>query len=387
MSNPFMPGNGIEPRYLAGREEFIEFFERSLKSYEEGLPRNTVLSGLRGSGKTVLLRRFKVLAESRNWIAIEREFNDRFSDENSFAEAIVKDIIEGATEVSLAKKAKQVGKKILDMIKPEELGAYGVTYKPFYKEKKHLLEDYLKEMLVKNWNAFKKSDKNGVVFLYDEFHTIKDSKQQKSYPLASLLGAISYAQRNGCKYYLCLGGLPIITSNLKDAKTYTERMFELRQVENLEDAEAKKAIINTLKSSTYQFEDKLIDKIIEETGGYPYFIQFYGYFIIEEIGKKLVTLKDFLGIRSKIIKELDAGFFEDRVKLASSKERQILAAMAKAGVGEVEIKQIRKISKIGHGVLMELLKRLIEKGLVYRAERGKYGFTLPLFREFLLRLK
>lgn len=387
MPNPFMPGNGIEPRYLAGREEFIEFFERSLKSYEGGLPRNTVLSGLRGSGKTVLLRRFKVLSESRNWIAIEREFNDRFSDENSFAEAIVKDIIEGATEVSLAKKAKQVGKKILDMIKPEELGAYGVTYKPFYKEKKHLLEDYLKEMLVKNWNAFKKSDKNGVVFLYDEFHTIKDSKQQKSYPLASLLGAISYAQRNGCKYYLCLGGLPIITSNLKDAKTYTERMFELRQVENLEDVEAKKAIINTLKSSTYQFEDKLIDRIIEETGGYPYFIQFYGYFIIEEIGKKIITLKDFLGIRSKIIKELDAGFFEDRVKLASSKERQILVAMAKAGMGEVEIKQIRKISKIGHGVLMELLKRLIEKGLVYRAERGKYGFTLPLFREFLLRLK
>ncbi|MHB8545222.1 MAG: AAA family ATPase [Nitrosotalea sp.] len=387
MSNPFMPGNGIEPRYLAGREEFIEFFERSLKSCEGGLPRNTVLSGLRGSGKTVLLRRFKVLSESRNWITIEREFNDRFSDENSFAEAIVKDIIEGATEVSLARKAKQVGKKILDMIKPEELGAYGVTYKPFYKEKKHLLEDYLKEMLVKNWNAFKKSDKNGVVFLYDEFHTIKDSKQQKSYPLASLLGAISYAQRNGCKYYLCLGGLPIITSNLKDAKTYTERMFELRQVENLEDNEAKKAIINTLKSSTYQFEDKLIDKIIEETGGYPYFIQFYGYFIIEEIGKKLVTLKDFLGIRSKIIKELDAGFFEDRVKLASSRERQILVAMAKAGMGEIEIKQIRKISKISHGVLMELLKRLIEKGLVYRAERGKYGFTLPLFREFLLRLK
>ncbi|MGH2612779.1 MAG: AAA family ATPase [Rhabdochlamydiaceae bacterium] len=387
MSNPFMPGNGIEPRYLAGREEFIESFERSLKSYEGGLPRNTVLSGLRGSGKTVLLRRFKVLSESRDWLAIEREFNDRFSDENSFAEAIVKDIVSGATEVSLAKKAKQVGKKIIDIIKPEELGAYGVTYKPFYKEKKHLLEDYLKEMLVKNWDAFKKSDKKGVVFLYDEFHTVKDSSQQKSYPLASLLGAISYAQRNGCKYYLCLGGLPTIMSNLKDAKTYTERMFELRQVGNLEADEAKKAITNTLKSSAYQFEDKLIDKIIEETGGYPYFIQFYGYFIIEQIGKKIITLKDFVGIRSKLIKDLDAGFFDDRVRLASPKERKILVAMARAGGVEIEVKQIIKISKISYGVLMELLKRLMEKGLVYRAERGRYGFTLPLFREFLLRLK
>jgi DNA-binding transcriptional ArsR family regulator len=340
---------------------------------------------LRGSGKTVLLRRFKVLSESRDWLSIEREFNDRFSDENSFAEAIVKDIVSGVTEVSLAKKAKQVGKKIIDIIKPEELGAYGVTYKPFYKEKKHLLEDYLKEMLVKNWDAFKKSDKKGVVFLYDEFHTVKDSSQQKSYPLASLLGAISYAQRNGCKYYLCLGGLPTIMSNLKDAKTYTERMFELHQVGNLEADEAKKAITNTLKSSAYQFEDKLIDKMVEETGGYPYFIQFYGYFIIEQIGKKIITLKDSVEIRSKLIKDLDAGFFEDRVRLASPKERKILVAMARAGAAEVEVKQIIKISKISYGVLMELLKRLMEKGLVYRAERGRYGFTLPLFREFLLR--
>jgi len=387
MLNPFMPGNGIEPRYLAGREEFIESFERSLKSYEGDLPRNTILSGLRGTGKTVLLRHFKVVSESRDWITVEREFNDRFSNENSFAEAIIKDILSAATEVSLAKKAKRVGKKIIDVIKPEELSAYGVTYKPFYKERRHLLEDYLKEMLVKNWNAFKKAGKNGVVFLYDEFHTVKDSKEQKSYPLASLLGAISYAQRNGCKYYLCLGGLPIITSNLKDAKTYTERMFELREVENLEDDEAKKAITNTLKGSTYQFEDKLIDKVVEDTRGYPYFIQFYGYFIIEQIGKKLITLKDFLDIRSKLLKELDASFFNDRVRVASSKERQILVAMAKGGTGEIEIKQIRKISKMSHGILMELLKRLIEKGLVYRASRGKYGFTLPLFRDFLLRMK
>lgn len=382
-----MPGNGIEPRYLAGREENICSFKRSLKSYEEGLPRNTVLSGLRGTGKTVLLRHFKIIAESKEWLTVEREFNDRFSDENSFAEAIVKDIISEATEVSLAKKAKQVGKKIIDVIKPGELGAYGITYKPFYKERKHLLEDYLKEMLLKNWNTFEKSDKKGVVFLYDEFHTVKDAKDKKSFPLASLLGAISYAQRNGCRYYLCLGGLPIMTSNLKDAKTYTERMFEFAQLANLDKVEAKKAIANTLQGSGYRFEEDLVDRIISETGGYPYLIQFYGYFILESINKKTITLKDFLGIRPKLIKDLDASFFEDRVKLASSKERDVLIAMAKTGAEEIEPIKIRKISKINHGTLMELLKRLIEKGLVYRSGRGRYGFTLPLFREFLLRIK
>lgn len=99
-----MPGNGIQPRYLAGREEYIESFVRSLQSFEEGLPRNTVLSGLRGTGKTVLLRHFKVIAESKRWLTVEREFNERFSDENAFAEAVVTDIISKATEASWAKR-------------------------------------------------------------------------------------------------------------------------------------------------------------------------------------------------------------------------------------------------------------------------------------------
>lgn len=387
MPNPFMPGNGIEPRYLAGREEYIESFEKSLKSFESGLPRNTVVSGLRGTGKTVLLRRFKVIAESKDWITVEREFNERFSNEDDFAEAIVGDIISKATEVSLVQKAKKLGKKIMDVIKPEELTAYGITYKPFYKNKKQLLEDHLKEMFVKNWQVFKKGGKKGVVFLYDEFHTVRDAKEKKLFPLASILGAISYAQRNGCRYYLCVGGLPIITINLKNAKTYTERMFEIRDVGNLDEIEAERAIVNSLKNSGFEFEQELIDKVVSETRGYPYFIQFYGYFIIENTTKKKIGLVDFTKIKSKLLKELDASFFIDRLNMASGKEKEVLFSMAKIAESEIKTSQIIRTSKIGKAILMELLKRLIEKGLIYRSSRGKYGFTLPLFREFLLRTK
>jgi len=35
--NPFRPGNGILPPFLAGRKSFMEEFERSLKSSEKGL--------------------------------------------------------------------------------------------------------------------------------------------------------------------------------------------------------------------------------------------------------------------------------------------------------------------------------------------------------------
>jgi hypothetical protein len=385
MTNPFRPGNGIEPRYLAGRDDIINSFETSLHTYEEGLPRNATISGLRGTGKTVLLRYFKVLSESRKWLTVEREFNERFQDESEFAEAFVQDLISKATEVSLLKRLKETGKRVAEILKPEELQIYGVTYKPFYKTKKQLLEDYLKEMLVKNWSVFEKSDRKGIVFLYDEFHTVRDRKERKSFPLASLLSAISYAQRNGCRYFLCLGGLPIMRMHLKDAKTYTERMFESKEVGNLSADEAKAAISNTLKDSDYEFDSDLTARIVNETRGYPYFIQFYGYFAIEHVNKSKISLKDFEGIRQKLIRELDLGFFEARYNSASEKEKKILRAMARSSSVDIEIKEIKRYSRFEYDTLKEMMRRLIEKGLIFRTERAKYSFTIPLFRDYLLR--
>ncbi|MEW5997141.1 MAG: AAA family ATPase [Candidatus Micrarchaeota archaeon] len=383
--NPFMPGNGIEPRYLAGREELLGFFSRSLDSYKQGLPHNMVVFGLRGTGKTVLLRRFKSIAESKGWLCAEREFNERFSDDTVFAEAVVKDLLAMAAEASVQKKLAETGKRIANFLKPEEISAYGISYKPFYKEKRELLEDYLRDMLCSNWHVFKKSGKTGVVFLYDEFHAIRDKAEMKSHPLASLLGAMAYAQRNGCKYYMVLSGLPPLKTNLKEAKTYTERMFSFKEVDNLTPAQAKEAILGTLKGSGYSFDDELTDAVIRETDGYPYFIQFYGYFLIENSNNAKLGLRDLKRLHPALINELDTSFFEDRFSLASDKEKKILIAMAKVGEESIEALKIRKTAGVSHPTLMELLKRLQEKGLLYRVSRGKYGFSIPLFREYLLR--
>lgn len=385
MANPFMPGNGIEPRYLAGRDSYLQEFAKSLRAFTNGLPRNLLLYGLRGTGKTVLLRRFKLIDEADGWITAEREFNERFCDENAFAEAFARDIVSLAAQVSIKKKLAEAGKRIAGLIKPEEIGAYGITYKPFYKEKKELLEDYLKELLISNWQLFKRASKKGVVLLYDEFHTVKDRKETKNFPLASLLGALSYAQRNGCRYYLVLSGLPMLKTNLKEAKTYTERMFLFREIGNLHPEDAENAVYKTLKGSGYEFSDDLVQTIVNETNGYPYFVQFYGYFLIEHAKKKRMSKGDLDRLKDKLLSELDASFFEDRFNLASEKEKKILMAMAEMKKDECGAKGIRKKAGVSHAVLMELLKRLTDKGLVYRVARGKYAFSIPLFRDFILR--
>ena len=58
--NPFRPGAGHPPPYLAGRETEILEFKQMLG--QQTILQNVVLTGLRGVGKTVLLDTLKPLA-------------------------------------------------------------------------------------------------------------------------------------------------------------------------------------------------------------------------------------------------------------------------------------------------------------------------------------
>ncbi len=385
MQNPFRPGNGIEPPYLAGRAEVLKRFEESLNEFDQGLPRNLTLFGLRGTGKTVIVKHFIPISRNNGWVTVNREFSKRFCKESEFAEAIATDIIGKLSELSLLRKVRETGKKFIEKIKPAEITVQGISYKPFYKKERVLLDDYLRDLLVKNWSSFKKICIKGVVFLYDEFHTIKDSESTSDYPLASFLSALSQAQREGCKYYLVASGLPNVTTNLKEAKTYTERMFTFNEMTNLLEAEAEKAIKIPVQKSGYIFEDALIKKIVQETKGYPYFLQFYCYYLIKSTTKTTFGLLDYGKIKEKIIADLDVSFYQDRLEKATPGEQDILLAMAKVNEETVNPAKILKFLKIEKSMLFAYLRNLIDKNLIYKSKRGEYAFTVPLFREFLNR--
>ncbi len=65
-SNPFRPGAGHPPPYLAGRQMEREEFLRLLK--QQTILENMVLTGLRGVGKTALLDSFKPVAMGNDWL-------------------------------------------------------------------------------------------------------------------------------------------------------------------------------------------------------------------------------------------------------------------------------------------------------------------------------
>ena len=62
LPNPFRPGAGHTPPYLAGRKGQSDEFRRLLK--QDVILENMVLTGLRGVGKTVLLDTFQTRSDS-----------------------------------------------------------------------------------------------------------------------------------------------------------------------------------------------------------------------------------------------------------------------------------------------------------------------------------
>ena len=74
VTNPYVPGAGRPPAALVGRDGPIRAWEASLLRAEDNRSAQSIaLYGLRGVGKTVLLRRLTMMAEDRGWIVAQVE--------------------------------------------------------------------------------------------------------------------------------------------------------------------------------------------------------------------------------------------------------------------------------------------------------------------------
>ena len=78
--NPYRPGVGTRPPYLAGRDEQLQRFHRIIEDYPE--KRNNLrMTGLRGVGKTVLLKEFERISRREGWAVVRRDLSPRLCSE------------------------------------------------------------------------------------------------------------------------------------------------------------------------------------------------------------------------------------------------------------------------------------------------------------------
>jgi len=285
--------------------------------------KNLLLTGLRGTGKSTLMRIFQGICLENNFFPISKDqFTKQHSIPDEFLPALKYHFKKSLEDIS--KKQNFIGKMkaIGDYVKPSRIGIEGAYYEPSYTRSRPPFEDEISEYLASNWQVFKKSKFNGAIFLFDEFHDVRDLGPSKGMVLSNFIGVINDLQRKGLKYAVVFSGLPNLQYNIKKAKTFGERMFTMLKVANLTESDAKDAITIPLKGTGYSFSSSLVDRIISDTGKYPFFIQFICSEIINTVNKKRLQLSDYQKIRPGIIFQLESNFFDSRFSDTSSTEKK-----------------------------------------------------------------
>ncbi len=135
------------------------------------------------------------------------------------------------------------------------------------------------------------------------------------------------------------------------------------------------------------FEDDALDELYRLTDGYPYFVQAYGKVTWDAAVGSPIRVEDVRAAAPEAEAELAVGFFGARYDRATPAERDYMTAMADLGAehGDAAVATADIARHLGRKPqsLSPARDGLIKKGLVYSAERGSVGFTVPHFGKFL----
>ncbi len=218
-TNPYRPGAGHMPTYLAGRDHEKDEFRRLLT--QTVILENVIITGLRGVGKTVLLETLKPIAIETKWLWVGTDLSEIASlSENNI-------IVRMLTDLALVTSSISIGETEMPPVgySRGEKVAVNLEYRTFHNilsQTPGLASDKLKKVLEIAAHGVSKKGLRGVVFAYDEAQNMSDHAEKEQYPLSLMLEVFQSLQRKNIPFMLLFTGLPTLMPKLIDARTYSE---------------------------------------------------------------------------------------------------------------------------------------------------------------------
>lgn len=386
--NPYTPGAGMVPRYLAGREDILEDAKDTLAYIANGYAtRSVVYYGLRGVGKTVLLTEIENIA-AENKIYYE---HIEAMENGSFMSSISLYVNKVLRKMSIVEKAKQYIDTAFSVaaafqvfynkegeasvgVNPEMVKGVGVA------DTGNLQND-LTELLVHLGRVGQKIGMGAALFI-DEVQYLKDDEFE------ALMAAIHRCNQLGLPLVVFAAGLPKIAKIAGDIKSYAERLFRFVPIDKLEAEDAKLALTEPAERFNVKYDDEAMQEILKQTECYPYFLQEYGQQVWKHIDEnsRRISHEGTLNAYPNFINALDEGFFKVRHDRASEKELEFMKAMVKCGELPCQTNQVASIMKSSYNQIAPIRAQLIHKGFIYATSRGEISFTVPQFDKYLKRI-
>jgi len=361
MSNPFHPSFGKRPNLFLGRQDI----SRSILSAvnEENSPwRTTLITGIRGSGKTALLSEIRNNLDATDVIVLYIVPN----------EAILDSV--------LVQLYRQLPKTIAETL--PELKTISVNLGLSVGFEKDKSTPYFTEtftyQIMEPLDAYMKQNKH-VVFLIDE-------AQKHTEDIRIFISTYQDLVMREYSVSMVLAGLPSVVTDIlnDDILTFLRRAKHI-ELENIELMTVRRSFKKVFLNEPVNLSEELVTKAAEATYGYPYLIQLVGYYLWE----KMCDNNDFEMLEDALF-DAKVELFRNVHKLVfadlSNRDREFVFAMSE-DKGFSSVSDIAERMQKKKNFISLYRERLISGGVVKPAGHGLLCFSYPYMREFLINKK
>jgi len=377
--NPYNPGAGAPPPELAGRDDLLEQARVAVARAKAGRPaRCALMLGLRGVGKTVLLNAFEAIAEDENCQTALIEIDPA----KPLAQQLAPKLQHVLHRLDRMKRAgadlqrafgslrsfasmfkASVGDIDFSLAGPPATGDLAID---------------LTDLFLAIADAAKKRD-TAIVLLIDEIQYVQKDD------LSALIMAMHKISQRQLPLLLFGAGLPQLAKLAGDARSYAERLFDYPPIGPLSPAGARQALASPAEREGVKYAPDALDYVIEQTEGYPFFLQVWGAHCWEAATKSPITLADAKKASIAATAALDEGIFKVRLARLTERQKAYACAMASFGAGPVNSSDVANALSLSLSQAAPIRDELIKKGMAYSPERGLIGFTVPKFDDYLRR--
>ena len=367
MENPFTPTFGTSPPLLVGRDAALQDFREGLLEGPGAPERATLLTGLRGTGKTAMLNAYEDIAASEGWLVIS---------ETARSGLVRRLVDEHLPTLLLEREVRQTRSRLTSVNLPGGLGAERKVedvYRPVAS---------LRSQINRLAHLVAQSGGGGVLVTVDEITKERSALAE----LHDLGDAVQHAFRERRAVAFAGAGLPVeLNALLTLSGTTFLRRADRHKLGRIDRGDVVRALQVPIEQAGRRVSADALEVAVDGTGGYPFMIQLVGLHMWRAArgSDDLDVSHARQGVTRAQAKVGDL-VHESAMADLSGKDRAFLRSMAI----DSQPSRIRDIAeRMGRddNYVSQYRLRLIDAEVIAEAGRGRVAFTLPGLRDYLLR--
>ncbi len=368
--NPFSPSFGISPPVLAGRREVLRSFD-SVFDNVRSPSYATLLWGLRGTGKTVLLNAFEDRARAEGWMVVSAAAVGR--------EGLVGQIRSKASALLHSVRSMQEAPSRRAVTGVSVMGT-GIQFEPASAAERAEAEEAGLETVLATLGESLVEQGTGLLVTIDELHVSETDE------IREFGSVFQLASRRAERPVAFVGAaLPELEDRLMagDASTFLQRCRR-HEIANLRPSEAAIALREPIEEAGGRIDDDALEIAVDASMGQPYLVQLIGSYLwddAEDLARGATAHEARRAVADATVQ------FGRHVhgpvwnRLSDLDKRFLVAMLADAGTSAIA--DIGR--RWGHSPhsLSTYRRRLLSAGLISSVGRGRAAFSDSTVREYV----